>query len=101
MTSSVHSLDVAAFRDNADAILTAATQGDARVPGVVAMVTDLQQMVEADERPDVILETALPVKFSETIVEAIGEEPEVPERFQGILDSERRWCSYPQNTVDC
>mgnify|MGYP001763573542 CR=1 FL=1 len=40
MTSSVHSLDVAAFRDNADAILTAATQGDARVPGVVAMVTD-------------------------------------------------------------
>lgn len=41
------------------------------------------------DTPIVCLETALPVKFSETIQEAIGKEPEVPERFADILDAER------------
>ena len=34
--------------------------------------------------PMVVLETALPIKFSATIVEALGREPERPARFQGI-----------------
>ncbi len=34
--------------------------------------------------PMVVLETALPVKFAETIVEALGREPERPARFDGI-----------------
>jgi threonine synthase len=34
--------------------------------------------------PMVVLETALPVKFAETIVEALGREPERPARFEGI-----------------
>ena len=42
----------------------------------------------ADE-PMVVLETALPVKFSATIVEALGREPERPERFAGIEDLPR------------
>ena len=45
------------------------------------------------------LETALPVKFSETIAEAIGEEPEVPERFQGILDAERHVKDLPNDAA--
>ncbi len=36
-----------------------ATRSQTNIEAFVAMVTDLQQMVEADERPDVILETAL------------------------------------------
>ncbi|MFW0109753.1 threonine synthase [Rothia sp. P13129] len=40
--------------------------------------------------PIVCLETALPVKFAETIYEATGTEPEVPERFSSILEAERR-----------
>ncbi len=32
----------------------------------------------------IVLETALPVKFSETIVEALGREPERPPKFEGI-----------------
>jgi threonine synthase len=32
----------------------------------------------------IVLETALPIKFSETIVEALGREPERPPRFDGI-----------------
>lgn len=51
------------------------------------------------ESPIVCLETALPVKFSETIVEAIGEEPEVPERFQGILDAERHVKDLPNDAA--
>lgn len=41
------------------------------------------------DTPIVCLETALPVKFAETIKEATGSEPEVPERFAGIMEAER------------
>jgi len=34
--------------------------------------------------PMVVLETALPIKFAETIVEALGHEPDRPARFVGI-----------------
>ncbi|HMA10188.1 MAG TPA: threonine synthase, partial [Ramlibacter sp.] len=34
--------------------------------------------------PMIVLETALPIKFAATIVEALGREPERPERFVGI-----------------
>lgn len=39
--------------------------------------------------PMIVLETALPVKFAATIVEALGHEPERPERFVGIEDLPR------------
>ncbi len=32
----------------------------------------------------VVLETALPIKFAATIVEALGREPDRPARFAGI-----------------
>jgi len=31
-----------------------------------------------------VLETALPIKFAQTIIEALGREPERPARFEGI-----------------
>jgi threonine synthase len=34
--------------------------------------------------PMIVLETALPIKFAETIVEALGREPERPAKFEGI-----------------
>jgi len=34
--------------------------------------------------PMVVLETALPIKFAQTIIEALGREPERPARFEGI-----------------
>jgi len=34
--------------------------------------------------PMVVLETALPIKFAETIVEALGRQPERPAKFDGI-----------------
>jgi threonine synthase len=40
--------------------------------------------------PTIVLETALPIKFSETIVEALGHEPERPARFEGIEQLPRR-----------
>ncbi len=39
--------------------------------------------------PVVVCETALPVKFAETIVEALGHEPHRPERFVGLEDLPR------------
>lgn len=39
--------------------------------------------------PVVCLETALPVKFAETIEEALGSAPEMPTRFAGIMDAGR------------
>ena len=34
--------------------------------------------------PMLVLETALPIKFAATIVEALGREPDRPARFEGI-----------------
>ena len=41
------------------------------------------------DTPIVVLETALPVKFADTIREAIGSEPEIPERFAEIMNADR------------
>lgn len=51
------------------------------------------------DTPIVCLETALPVKFAETIAEATGEQPDTPERFQRIEDLPRRVLDVP-NDVD-
>ncbi|MEJ6023563.1 threonine synthase [Ramlibacter sp. PS4R-6] len=40
--------------------------------------------------PMVVLETALPIKFAATIVEALGREPERPAKFEGIEKLPRR-----------
>ncbi|MCT2153636.1 threonine synthase [Corynebacterium sanguinis] len=49
------------------------------------------------DTPIVVLETALPVKFSETITEALGFAPDVPERFAHILDAERHVVDLPND----
>ncbi|HCL85757.1 MAG TPA: threonine synthase, partial [Comamonadaceae bacterium] len=40
--------------------------------------------------PMVVLETALPIKFEATIVEALGRPPERPARFEGIEQLPKR-----------
>lgn len=45
----------------------------------------------------VCLETALPVKFADTIVEAIGEEAPMPQRFAGIMEAERHVVELPND----
>jgi threonine synthase len=47
--------------------------------------------------PMIVLETALPVKFAETIIEAVGIEPERPARFAGIEDLPRRVIDLPND----
>ena len=49
--------------------------------------------------PLVVTETALPVKFAETIVEAVGREPERPERFAGIEDLPRHVVDLPNDAA--
>ena len=58
-----------------------------------------EQLAGEVDTPIVVLETALPVKFADTIAEAIGEAPEVPERFAKIMDAERHVTDLP-NDVD-
>jgi threonine synthase len=40
--------------------------------------------------PMIVLETALPIKFAQTIVEALGREPDRPARFEGIESLPKR-----------
>ncbi|MDR3368778.1 threonine synthase [Rhodoferax sp.] len=40
--------------------------------------------------PMIVLETALPIKFAETIVEATGQQPDRPAKFVGIEDLPKR-----------
>lgn len=55
------------------------------------------QLKDRVDTPIVCLETALPVKFADTIAEAIGTAPAVPERFAGIVDAERRVVDLPKD----
>ncbi len=48
-----------------------------------------QQYRQADI-PMVVLETALPIKFASTIVQALGREPDRPAKFVGIEDLPKR-----------
>jgi len=49
--------------------------------------------------PMVVLETALPIKFAETIVEALGRPPERPAGFDGIESLPRRVQVMPADTA--
>ncbi|MDY6051135.1 MAG: threonine synthase [Rothia sp. (in: high G+C Gram-positive bacteria)] len=50
---------------------------------------------EKIDTPIICLETALPVKFAQTIAEATGSEPEIPERFAGIMEADRHVIDLP------
>lgn len=56
-----------------------------------------QQWRDQIEGLIVCLETALPVKFADTIEEAIGEVPAMPSRFEGIMDAERHVVDLPND----
>ncbi len=56
-----------------------------------------QEWTFQTETPIICLETALPVKFAETINEAIGRDPEVAERFKDILAAERTVADLPND----
>ena len=47
--------------------------------------------------PMIVLETALPIKFAETIIEALGHAPERPAKFAGIEDLPKRVQVMPAN----
>jgi threonine synthase len=49
--------------------------------------------------PMVVLETALPIKFAETIVEALGREPERPAAFAGIEALPKRVQAMPADAA--
>jgi threonine synthase len=49
--------------------------------------------------PMIVLETALPIKFAATIVEALGHEPERPPQFQGIEDLPKRATVLPADAA--
>ncbi len=48
--------------------------------------------------PMIVLETALPIKFAASIVEALGREPDRPAAFQGIEDLPKRVVNMGVNT---
>ena len=49
--------------------------------------------------PMIVLETALPIKFAETIVEALGHEPDRPARFEGIEALPKRVVKLPSDVA--
>jgi threonine synthase len=49
--------------------------------------------------PMIVLETALPIKFAETIVEALGREPERPAKFIGIETLPKRVVTMPADVA--
>ncbi|MDO5077655.1 threonine synthase [Corynebacterium sp.] len=58
-----------------------------------------RQLRDQVDTPIVCLETALPVKFTETIIEATGAEPDLPERFREIMAAPRRVVDLPNDVA--
>lgn len=56
-----------------------------------------REWADTVETPIICLETALPVKFADTITEALGSEPEVPERFREIMNADRHVVDLPND----
>lgn len=56
-----------------------------------------QQYVDSLHTPIVVLETALPVKFAQTIEQAIGQIPDVPPRFAHVESGGTRVLSVPND----
>jgi threonine synthase len=52
-----------------------------------------------DGVPMIVLETALPIKFAATIVEALGREPDRPARFEGIEQLPKRVTVLPADAA--
>ena len=51
------------------------------------------------QTPMIVLETALPIKFAETIREAVGQEPPRPARFDGLEHLPKRFKVLPADTA--
>ncbi len=49
--------------------------------------------------PMIVLETALPIKFAATLVEALGQEPSRPAKFEGIEDLPKRVLVMPADAA--
>jgi len=57
------------------------------------------QPKEAESVPMIVLETALPIKFASTIVEALGVEPSRPAQFEGIEALPKRVVNMPADVA--
>lgn len=56
-----------------------------------------RRVQSACSAPIIVTETALPVKFADTVIEAIGRLPDVPARFAGIEDAPQRVVEMPND----
>ena len=56
-------------------------------------------LAEGLDGPLVVMETALPVKFAETILEATGHMPPVPARFKGVEGGAQRLVEMPNDAA--
>jgi threonine synthase len=52
--------------------------------------------IQPDE-PMIVLETALPIKFAETIMEAIGQSPQMPDKFKDLQEMKLKYQVLPRD----
>ncbi len=77
----------------------AARSGTVIDPHTADGVKVARDLADRVTQPVIVLETALPVKFSETIVEALGVDVDRPAKFAGLEDLPRHVVDLP-NDVD-
>ncbi len=70
---------------------------DPHTADAVKVARDLTSDDTPMTEPIIVLETALPVKFSETIVEALGHDVDRPDRFAGIESLPRKVMHLPND----
>jgi threonine synthase len=85
--------------DRIDTILDTYMQFDAIIDTHTADGVKVARQHLQPGVPMIVLETALPIKFAETIEEAIGIPPPCPEKFEGIEDLPKRVVDLPADAA--
>ncbi|QTQ11895.1 threonine synthase [Treponema parvum] len=73
------------IRNGAMGRLCGGLKGDYKSPGLTPNVPDWANSVTEKKAVGIVLETAHPAKFGETVQKAIGREPPMPSRLEAVL----------------
>jgi threonine synthase len=66
-------------------------------PHTAVGMTAGRRVDRAEGVPLVVLSTAHPAKFPDAMEQALGHEPETPERLRAVMDSDERFATLPDD----
>ncbi|MGL4987129.1 MAG: threonine synthase [Treponemataceae bacterium] len=88
------------IRKNAMEDLLSGTKSNYKKPGLTPNIPIWAQCIQEKKAVNIILETAHPAKFGETVKEAIGRDPVIPDRLRQVMSKPDNSISMKANYAD-